>query len=123
MLLDSNIIIYSTQPEYSQLRQFMAQHAVVVSAVSYVEVLGYHRLSEADKRLLTSLFKASTVLPISQLVLDEAVQLRQVRKMALGDALIAATALVHNMTLVTHNTKDFDWIANLKVLDPLAEQR
>ena len=37
MLLDSNIIIYSTRPEYPQLRQFLVQHAPVVSAVSYFD--------------------------------------------------------------------------------------
>lgn len=35
---------------------------------------------------------------------------------------IAATALVHGRTLVTHNTGDFRWIAGLILLDPLAEE-
>lgn len=43
MLLDSNIIIYATQPEYVWLREFIAEHEPVVSALSYVETLGYHR--------------------------------------------------------------------------------
>jgi predicted nucleic acid-binding protein len=38
--------------------------------------------------------------------------------MTLGDSLIAATALVHGRTLVTRNTKDFQWIAGLRLLDP-----
>jgi predicted nucleic acid-binding protein len=33
------------------------------------------------------------------------------------DALLAATAITHNLTLVTHNTKDFSF-PQLKVLDP-----
>jgi hypothetical protein len=37
----------------------------------------------------------------------------------LGDALIAATALVHNLELVTHNVADFSWIAGLRVVDPM----
>jgi len=40
--------------------------------------------------------------------------------MSLGDALIAGTALVHGRRLVTRNTTDFDRIAGLIVLDPLA---
>jgi tRNA(fMet)-specific endonuclease VapC len=36
------------------------------------------------------------------------------------DLLIAATALVHDLTLVTHNTKDFANIPRLRVADWLA---
>lgn len=38
--------------------------------------------------------------------------------MSLGDALIAATCLVHSVTLVTRNAADFAWIANLRLLNP-----
>ena len=53
-------------------------------------------------------------------VLDRAVSLRRERKMSLGDALIAGTALAFGRTLVTRNVKDFAWITGLSVLDPLA---
>jgi predicted nucleic acid-binding protein len=54
------------------------------------------------------------------IVAQRAVKLRQQRKMSLGDAIIAGTALTHDLTLVTHNTEDFQWISGLKILDPLA---
>ena len=120
MLLDSNIIIYASQPPHAALRQFIATHAPAVSSVSYVEVLGYHRLRDQERLYLEQFFQAAHVLPIDQAVLDEAVRLRQQRRMSLGDALIAGTALVHGRRLVTRNTTDFDRIAGLIVLDPLA---
>jgi predicted nucleic acid-binding protein len=43
-----------------------------------------------------------------------AIGLRQQRKMSLGDALIAATALEHNLTLATHNEGDFSWVPGLR---------
>ncbi len=48
MLIDSNIIIYAAQPEHNRLRQWIAETAPAVSAVSYVEVLGYSQLTEAE---------------------------------------------------------------------------
>lgn len=51
--------------------------------------------------------------------LEKAVRLRQIKKMSLGDSLIAGTALVHDLTLVTRNTDDFAWIASLNLLNPL----
>jgi predicted nucleic acid-binding protein len=101
MLVDSNILIYAAQPEYAQLRLFIAEQAPAVSAVSYVEVLGYHQLDDEERQYLEEFFRLSQVWPLSQAVLDQAVVLRQQRKMSLGDALVAGTALVHGLTLVT----------------------
>ncbi|MFH1115876.1 MAG: twitching motility protein PilT [Pseudomonadota bacterium] len=51
-------------------------------------------------------------------MLEQAVKLRQISKMTLGDSLVAGTALSHNLTLVTRNTKDFAWIPGMALLDP-----
>ncbi len=125
MLIDSNIIIYASQPQYSGLRQFIAENSPFVSAVSYVEVLGFHRLTAEDKIHYEEFFAVSPVLPLTQSVLEQAMQLRQNRKMSLGDSLIAATCLIHGLTLVTRNTSDFSWIVNLSLLNPfdLPEQQ
>jgi len=50
---------------------------------------------------------------------ERAIQLRRQRKMTLGDALIAATAMEHNLTLVTANTDNFRWIDGLRLVNPL----
>lgn len=107
MLLDSNIIVYAALPEREDLRQLIAEQEPAVSAINYVEVLGYHRLSPDDRRFFEVFFASARVLELSQPVLDRAVELRQLAKMSLGDALIAGTALVHNLRLVTHNVDDF----------------
>jgi toxin FitB len=118
MLVDSNIIIYAAKPEYSAIRQFIAEHAPAVSAISYVEVLGYHKLDHHERTVLEAFFATAPLIALSQAVLDHAVKLRQVRKMSLGDALVSSTALVHDLTLVTRNIDDFKWIAGLKLLNP-----
>ena len=118
MLIDSNIIIYASQQEHGDLRRFIAEHSPSVSAVSYVEVLGFHRLNEQDRAFLEAFFSSTTVLPITQAVLDKAVGLRQTRRMSLGDSLVAATCLICNLTLVTRNIDDFKWITDLELLNP-----
>jgi hypothetical protein len=118
VLLDSNIIIYSAQPEHAQLRNLIAENAPAVSALSYLEVLGYHLLTEQPRQYFEEFFQVAQVLPISQDVLNKAVILRQQRRMTLGDAIIAGTALVHGLTLITRNTDDFRWIAELELLNP-----
>jgi len=104
------------------LRRFIADHAPAVSAVSYVEVLGYHQLVDEERQYLEEFFRLAQVLPLSQAVLDQAVALRQQRKMSLGDALVAGTALVHGLTLVIRNVEDFHWIQGLSLLNPFDEE-
>jgi predicted nucleic acid-binding protein len=120
MILDSNLIIYAARPEYPGLRRLIAARSPAVSAVSVVEVLGYHKLSADDRAHFEAVFAAAEVLPLSDSVVARAVAVRQARKMSLGDALVAATALVFGRELLTHNIKDFAGVPGLVVSDPLA---
>jgi toxin FitB len=94
MLIDSNIIIYSALPEHQALRDFIVENNPSVSVISYVEVLGYHNLTEQARQYFEEFFAAAQVLPVLDGVTQQAVRLRQTRRRALGDALIAGTALV-----------------------------
>ena len=119
MLIDSNIVIYASQPQYLVLRLFLDSVRRSISIVSYIEALGYHRLTADTADYITDSFQGSQILPLTNTIDQQAVTLRQHRRMGLGDAIIAATALTHNLALVTHNTDDFRWIGGLELLDPL----
>lgn len=47
-------------------------------------------------------------------IIEETIRLRKQIKIKIPDAIIAATALTNNMTLITRNTNDFTGIVNLK---------
>ena len=119
MLADSNIVIYAAQPQHERLREFIRDNSPLVSVISYIEVLGFHGLKDPERGLLEEFFAVAAVLPLSDPVVQRAIRLRQQRRMSLGDSVVAATALVHRLTLVTHNAADFQWIGELPVLDPL----
>lgn len=80
--------------------------------------MGYHRINDEDKTYFEEFFNASQILPVSQGVIEQGVKLKQIKKMSLGDAIIAATGLVYDLTVVTRNIDDFRWITNLKLLNP-----
>ena len=120
MLLDSNILSYAVRPENSSLRGQISAMPCHASTIARLETLGYHRLSAEDRSDLDAMFSELRMLPIDEPVIERAIQLRQLRRMSLGDALTAATALIHDLTLATRNTDDFDWIAGLKLWDPFA---
>lgn len=119
-LLDSNIIIYAALPESRELRRWIENCEPTASAISMVETLGFRKLAPAERAYLGSFFAAVHVFPVSDVVIQHAVVLRQHRKMSLGDALVGATAIVHQVELATRNVRDFDWIAGMKIIDPIA---
>lgn len=120
MILDSNLIIYSAKPEYPQLRNFIAAHSPSISAISVIEVLGFYRITQDDKQCFEQFFQAAHILPVNDAVVQQAVTLRQSKKMSLGDSLIAATALAFKKQLLTNNMADFEGIPGLQLMNPLA---
>jgi len=121
MLLDSNIIIYSFQNKYKYLQDFIKHQTVYCSAISRIETLGYHALSKDEIFHLEACFEIINVYPVDDSIIQQAVNLRQQKKMSLGDAIIAATVLEYQQILATHNKKDFEWIEGIKIIDPIEE--
>ncbi len=121
MVLDSNIVIYAFEPKYreSNLENFLLQGEFSVSDVTRLEVIGYWRNSDAEFERFALFFDALPILAVSSEIINYAIQLRRQKSMGLADAIIAATALLHQLPLVTHNTRDFQWIAGLELIDPL----
>ena len=105
-------------PEYHKVISYLKDNEseLAVSAITKLEVLGYHKLSTEDKELFEDFFKTITVFPVSNYVIENAISLKQQRKMSLGDSLIAATALVNNHKLFTNNVEDFNGISGLSII-------
>jgi toxin FitB len=121
ILLDSNIIIYATKPEYEFLRKHLKEVSTEysISVITMIEVLGYYLLTEQNKKELELFFLNTASIPIDDFVVKRAIKLRQGLKMSLGDSIIAATALLNNLELWTNNLIDFEGIPELKLFNPL----
>ena len=119
IIFDTNIIIYSAKQEYAGLRSLFFSPNASISIISKVEVLGFHSLDNGEKLYFESIFKAIKLLPIDLEIIDKAIELRQQKKMSLGDSIIAATSLVYDAELYTRNVSDFKHIQGIKVLNPI----
>lgn len=120
-LLDSNVLIYAAQPtpSFARLRQWVQDPDAAVSALSQVEVLGFHSLEAQDELFFRLALAGLRQLAVTIAVLQRAVWVRQQFRLKTPDAIIAATALEHGLTLVTAD-QDFTKISSLLVIDPLA---
>ncbi len=88
-----------------------------LSIISQIELLCWK--TDAGKEQLVKEFIAdSSIFNINSEVISNCVNIRRHRKIKTPDAVIAATALTHEMTLITNNEKDFKNIEGLKILNP-----
>ncbi|MBA3740737.1 MAG: type II toxin-antitoxin system VapC family toxin [Chloroflexi bacterium] len=86
-----------------------------VSAVTRAELFSGNGTEEHPVRKLLA---AMTDLPIGVAVAERAGRIRRSSPVRLPDALIAATAIDHRLTLVTRNLRDFASIRGLRVRPP-----
>ena len=116
VLLDSNIIISIVKGRFpvSLLDKFL----LTVSEITRLEIFGYHKLELQEEKLLTQFFRNIDCLPVSRNIINQAISFRKKKSMSIGDAIIAATAQVHELPLTTANIKDFKHIKTIELIDP-----
>lgn len=112
-LLDTNILILQLRGNVrltQLLTQFSETGDLAISVVTRTEVLAGMHPREEQRTM--ALLHALISWPLESAVADQAGRLiyqyaRQGIQLSLADAQIAATALQHNLTLVTTNAKHF----------------
>ena len=123
-ILDTNVVSELRKPARASVRvtewaSRIASVELYLSAMSVLELeLGILRMERKDRRQGTELRKwmegqvliefAGRVLPVDTTVALRCAGLHVPNPMPERDAMIAATALVHKMTIVTRNTRDFE---------------
>lgn len=60
----------------------------------------------------------SVVLGLSDDIVEQTIEIKKENKIKTPDAIIAATAILNQLTLILRNTKDFYEIDGLEVLNP-----
>jgi predicted nucleic acid-binding protein len=104
-LLDTNFVLGLMKREPAVIKLIEADEILAAecaySAVTRMELLGYPGITDEEARAVQSRLAKMVYLPISSAIEDAAISLRQLRKVKLPDALIAATAACHGLKLLT----------------------
>ncbi len=121
LLIDTNILIYYFNGELSlsahKETTSMLKDDFNISVISQMEFLGFNRFNSKEKREAARFISFANILPLTKAIVEKTIQLKQAFKIKLPDAIIGATALRHNLVLITHNVKDFSGIT-LSLYDP-----
>jgi hypothetical protein len=123
VLLDTNILIYSVDPHYEQVREYLDTRPYAVSIITTIEALGYQAITPRQDAALREVIASGRLLELSSAVVDQAIRLKRMRKMKLGDAIIAGTALAADVELATRNEADFQGIPGLRIVNPVDKTR
>ena len=89
-----------------------------ISIIVKIEVLGFED-TPTEMLKLTGFLALANIFYVDDVIANETIDLRKnYTKLKLGDAIIAATALVHGLTIISRNTKDFQNIIGLVSVNP-----
>lgn len=121
ILVDTDVLIWHLRGHPNATRRLDQLGTLTLAAVSYLEVLqGMRNKAEllAVQKMLDK--RSATLLPITEAITQRAIELMEAITLShglqMGDALIAATALEHDIPVLTGNVKHFVAVPGLNVV-------
>jgi predicted nucleic acid-binding protein len=118
-LMDSNVVIdYFGNKLPTKAASFIDNLPAVISVITRIEILGWYNATTEQLNKLQSFVQQAVVCSLTETIIKQTILLRQMHRIKLPDAIVAATALEKNKTLITRNVDDFKNIPGLNLLNP-----
>ncbi|MBS1520995.1 MAG: type II toxin-antitoxin system VapC family toxin [Bacteroidetes bacterium] len=122
-LWDTNTVIYYLQKHFNEGQEKLIDNIInefqpAISVITEIELLCWKTATESDLAILQSFIADCVVFGLKQDTKLKTVEIRKQSRLKLPDAVIAATALVNELILISRNTSDFKKVMSLELLDP-----
>lgn len=122
-LWDTNTAIYYLQSLFpanaeAYIDRLVSDNVPIISVITEIELLCWKTSNNDDLKLLNEFIADVCVIELDQDTKRQTAELRKRYRIKLPDAIIAATALVNGLTLITRNVSDFKDIVGLTVINP-----
>jgi predicted nucleic acid-binding protein len=105
------------QAGYDFVEQIFTEQ-FLISVIVKIEVLGYNNIPHKMEAMENFVAMSHTI-PLDDYITQRTIELRRKhKKLNLGDAIIAATALEHQLVLLTRNVDDFKSVSGLQIINP-----
>ena len=112
-LLDTNILLYALKGLTDVRLYFDIPPAI--SVVTEIEILGVKEITEEEIKIRETVIEYCHIIPLTNSIKKKTIDLKKEIKLAIPDAIIAATAIERNFTLVTAD-KGFKRIKGLSLI-------
>ena len=125
-LLDTNTAIYFLNgllPQKARdfMKEVLNEDGSYISVITKIELLGWLAASSEKIRDVEDFVQDSEILQLTDVIVDKTIEIRRTLKIKLPDAVIAATAIVQDFTLISRNDDDFKKVPGLKYLNPFTD--
>ena len=118
-LLDSNVIIDFCNGKLPVAgRKLLEATEPEMSIITQIELFATTNITREEFSLLEQFTAISVVHPVTTDLVTTTIKIRQEYRLKLPDAIIAATAIVHNIPLISRNSSDFKKVNELVLIDP-----
>jgi len=122
-LWDTNTAIYYLQQQLPPnaerfIDDLLIENQPSISAITEIELLCWKHSTEKDEEMLHYFIKDCWVIELEQEIKYKTAEIRRKYKIKLPDAIIAASAMVYNLILVSRNIPDFSKIEGLEIINP-----
>ena len=120
-LIDNNVIANYFAGTFSEkavdFLSTIINETPYLSVVTKIEALSWRSVNQMKEVAVKSFVNYSNIIPLADTIVEKCIEIRRACRIKTPDAIIAATAIVYDFTLLTSDS-DFDRIPNLKILDP-----
>lgn len=124
-LVDTDVVANWLKGRRDEVALFrgLGPEVLAISLITYGEIydgIYYGRDPQANERIFQQFLRWVDVLPLNRTIMKQFARIRGLLRRSGQiipdpDLLIAATALYHDLTLVTHNTRHFNRVPNLQL--------
>jgi predicted nucleic acid-binding protein len=116
-LIDTNVILdFMGKKLPVKSENFLSEiidDQINLSAINKIELLGFSNVEQ----VIIDLVSFAVIYHIDDEIIDKTIELRKKYKIKLPDTIIAATAIVNDFALISHNFRDFQKITELNFIN------
>ena len=120
-LIDSNVIVNYTSEKFPEKAMIFLADVIDgipnISVITKIETRSWRSAIIQEEESIKSFVNFSNIIALSDNIVEKCIEIRRNHKVKTPDAIIAATAIVSDFTLLTSDS-DFDRIPNLKIINP-----
>lgn len=118
-LIDTNAVIdYLNNKLPEKAADLLDSQELELSVISRMELLAWPKASPKQLSVLKEFIGAIVIWSLDEPVIVKGIEIRKDFRVKLPDAIIAATAIVHGLALITRNVDDFKKITGLELINP-----